>query len=251
MIIFVFDKENIKNGVVYCAILFIIFIISILLYDFKKYWLRKTLLIIVSVSIATLLLAAHVKHNDTWKTFVSDAKIAIQIDKNQQWKRIDDSPLPTNDLGQEVSGTNYERITWAINGVILISQHPFGYGLIERSFGQLGRIKWPGSHLTQSHSGWIDLTLGIGIPGVAMIVGALIFAWVKVARLQDGLETSLGVAISWILFALLLIWITTEISQKVFFDDLIFWVSLAAGFSLIDQGKPLSSSTSSEIKKLN
>jgi hypothetical protein len=245
-VIFIFTAENIKNGILYCIILFATFLILALFDGFKRNWLKNTIIFFVGIGLVALIMGNHLARNDSWKTFFSDAKVAIQIDKNQQWKRIDDSPLPTNDLGQEVSGTNYERMTWAINGVILISQHPFGYGLIERSFGQLGRIKWPGSHLTQSHSGWIDLTLGIGIPGVAMIIGALIFAWVKVARLQGGLETSLGVAISWILFALLLIWITTEISQKVYFDDLIFWITLAAGFSLVSQKGSLLSSISLE-----
>jgi len=246
VVIFIFTAENIKNGILYCIILFAAFLFLALFDGFKRNWLKNTIIFFIGIGLVVLIAGNHLARNDSWKTFFSDAKVAIQIDKNQQWKRIDDSPLPTNDLGQEVSGTNYERMTWAINGVILISQNPFGYGLIERSFGSLGRIKWPGSRLTQSHSGWIDLTLGIGIPGVAMIIGALIFAWVKVVRLQGGLETSLGVAISWILIALLLIWITTEISQKVYFDDLIFWVTLVAGFSLVSQKDSLPSLISLE-----
>ena len=36
----------------------------------------------------------------------------------------------------------------------------------------------------------------------------------------------------WALFSLLIMWCTTEISQKVFFDSFIFWLSLGAGLSL-------------------
>jgi O-Antigen ligase len=250
-VIFVFTAENIKNGILYCIILFAIFLIIMLFEEFKKNWLKNTSIFVIGIGLVMLILGNHLARNDSWKTFFSDAKVAVQIDKFQQWKRIDDSALPTNDLGREVSGTNYERITWAINGAILIAQNPFGYGLIERSFGRLGQIRWPGSHLTQSHSGWIDLTLGIGIPGVAMIVGALILSWIKVASLKGGLGTSLGAVISWILFALLLIWFTTEISQKVFFDDLVFWISLAAGFSLVGEVGFPPSSVCPEDNKLN
>jgi hypothetical protein len=40
------------------------------------------------------------------------------------------------------------------------------------------------------------------------------------------------VAAQWALFSLLIMWCTTEISQKIFFDDLIFWIALGGGIGL-------------------
>lgn len=34
--------------------------------------------------------------------------------------------------------------------------------------------KWPDSKLHQSHSGWIGLTLGVCIPGVTLLFGAVL-----------------------------------------------------------------------------
>ena len=74
-----------------------------------------------------------------------------------------------------------------------------------------------------------------GIPDAAMLVGALILSWIYLVSLGGSFILSLGAVISWILFPLFLIWFFTEISQKVFFDDLIFWTSLAVGCSLIGE----------------
>ena len=41
-----------------------------------------------------------------------------------------------------------------------------------------------------------------------------------------------GTALWWVLFSLLIMWCTTEISQKVYFDDLLFWLTLGAAYYL-------------------
>lgn len=138
-----------------------------------------------------------------------------------------------------VSVTNYERMAWAKEGIKLAIQNPLGYGLIERSFGHLAKLNWPDSKLHQSHSGWIDLTLGLGIPGILLILSSLLLLLhhiFKSAGQQGGgtiATQSIYPAMAWCaIFSLLIIWCTTEISQKVYFDDLIFWLALASGLSL-------------------
>ena len=114
----------------------------------------------------------------------------------------------------------------------MVAQYPLGYGLIERSFRQRGNQLWPGSCLSQSHSGWLDLALGIGIPGIFLIFGSLLSGLTK---LQSALATPDKPTQVWlimsfcVLFSFLLIWCTTEISQRVFFEELIFFLALACG----------------------
>ena len=133
-----------------------------------------------------------------------------------------------------VSVTNYERIAWAKEGIKLAIQNPLGYGLIERSFGHLAKLNWPDSKLHQSHSGWIDLTLGIGVPGVALILGAILILLLQLSSVNPEFGSfPLVKACQWGLFCLVLMWCTTEISQKVYLDSLLFWIALSSGVSLV------------------
>lgn len=101
----------------------------------------------------------------------------------------------------------------------LISQYPLGYGLVEGSFGQIGKKIWPESCLSQSHSGRLDLTLGIRIPGAILILGAPLISLNLLRKIPVGSAVVLD---PWVVMAfsvplcLLFVWCTSEISQKVF-----------------------------------
>ena len=237
-VIFVFYGDNIKNGVIYSAVLIAVFIASLIFSEFHQRWLLKSLFIAVILGSGIFFLANHIQKNDSWRTFQVDAKVALNTDQYQQWKYNGAQGYPNNELGVVVSPTNYDRIAWGKEGIKLIWRYPLGYGLIERSFGHLGKIAWPDSILHQSHSGWIDLALGIGIPGIVLILTSLLTLLYPLGRLANpnqGLHLSESPYQSmawWALFSLLIMWCTTEISQKVFFDSFIFWLSLGAGLSL-------------------
>jgi O-antigen ligase len=96
--------------------------------------------------------------------------------------------------------------------------------------------------LHQSHSGWLDLALGIGIPGVCLILFALVFNVFFLGKLnienRSGNQYQhFGGVFFWILVANLLMWCTTEISQKVFFECLIFMLSITSGFLMGSDNK--------------
>jgi O-antigen ligase len=121
----------------------------------------------------------------------------------------------------------------------LIVKYPIGYGLIERSFGQRGNRLWQGGCLSQSHSGWLDLALGIGIPGITLLLSSILIVMRSLIKQNYSSESKLEswkVMSIWALFSFLLIWCTTEISQKVFFEELIFFIAFAQGFCSRVQG---------------
>jgi hypothetical protein len=242
----VFYSENIKNGVAYGLALVFVFLLLVAASLFKGRWVPKVILSLILLAASVFFLNIHLQQNDSWKTFRADAKVALNTSENQQWKLSGGQGYPNNALGIPVSATNYERIAWAKEGIHLIFKNPLGYGLVERSFGRLGKIAWPDSKLHQSHSGWIDFTLGMGVPGVALILGAI---WVLLLQLSS-VNPTFGVfpwvkACQWGLFCLLLIWCTTEISQKVYLDSLLFWIACSAGINLA----PLDAEFQSNIRK--
>lgn len=231
----VFYLENIKNGVAYGTLLIAIFLFCLLATLFKGHWFLKIILGACLVTASIFFISKHLEQNTSWRTFAADTKIALDINQYQQWKYSGARGYPNNALGVPVSVTNYERVSWAKVGIKLIEQNPLGYGLIERSFGRQAKVSWPDSLLHQSHSGWIDLTLGIGIPGAILLLGALwMLLWqLRAEEQEQGLRSnSWKRASRWAIGGLFLMWCTTEISQKVYFEALIFWLALGAGVSL-------------------
>lgn len=235
LVLFVFYGENIKNGIVYSALLILLFPWMIVFSDFRKDWIAKLILIVAILSICAFFVINNIQSNASWKALHADAKIAIATETYDHWKYSGDRGYPVNELGIMVSVTNYERIAWGKVGLTLVRENPLGYGLIERSFGHIAKTKWLNSKLHQTHSGWLDLTLGLGLIGLGLIISCLAILIARIGQLQTSLDHSLALypeCIWWILMSLLVMWCTTEISQKIYFDNLIFWLAMASGMNV-------------------
>lgn len=246
-IFFVFHAENIKNGVIYGTLLILIFTILFLLLNFKQHWRKKVLFIALILLVVMIFLANHIQKNESWKTFAADAKIALDTESYDHWKFFGAKGYPNNTSGKMVSNTNYERMAWGKVGLSLIPDNPLGYGLIEDSFGKLTKKKWPESSLRQSHSGWLDFILGMGVPGLMLVWSAMLGSFILLGKSSYGAIKPWMNACRWILLASFVMWFTTEVSQRVFLDVLIFWIAfssgLAAALSLILQTASVSGST--------
>jgi hypothetical protein len=239
-VLFVFWKWQVFNGLIYSLLSAGILLCILIFKFFKRESLRWQW---ISISLIGILLAGLtylIKHDPHIESFVADAKIAIQGDKYPQWKYDGTRGYPQNEMGSTVNKSNYERVSWFIHGVGLISRYPEGYGLLQSSFGRLVKIDYPDSKMHQSHSGWLDLILGIGVPGFTLILGSMILAMRNCLRLQiphtmlpdDPLKRNAYLSLAWwALLSLGLIWWSTEISQRVYTEALLFWVALGTGMS--------------------
>jgi len=228
--LFLFSIQNIKNGMAYAAMLFIIFGIFFFSSHFRSLSWKKIAGIILAFLILISAIAFNVKKNDSWRTLIAEKKIGIQLEKYSHWKDTIKYGYPQNEYGTTVSITNYERAAWATAGIKLSIDDPIGYGLIEDSFAKMAKEHWPdvGATLSHSHSGWLDLILAIGYPGFLLIFSALLIV-LKHARL---IIQPWAILAFWPLLANLLLWCTTEVSATVTFATLIFWICLGAGLSL-------------------
>jgi len=229
-VLIVFISLEIKNGLIYSAILSAVLSGILFIKEFVRSKPSTRLLFATLVFFTMIMIANGIKHSVISKSFYADLKVALDVNSLEYWKYSGAKGYPNNELGEAVSTTVYERISWGKIGLQLIIQEPFGYGLIERSFGRIAKVNWPDSRLTQSHSGWIDLTLGIGIPGVLIIIVNLIILLYGLSKLEVNYLYGDCISMTWcILISLLLMWLTTEISQKVYFEHLIFFMGQATG----------------------
>jgi hypothetical protein len=219
---------DIKNGALYSIILFFILVFIIVKKFIFIFPFRTIFGFLIILFFSSIIIYGHIQNNPSWRSIIRDAKIAVKIDEVHKWKFPGSNGYPRNELGEVVSVTNYERIAWGITGVNLLIKNPLGYGLVERSYGQLAAKEYPGSRLSQSHSGWLDLALGIGLPGLSMIFLSLAISLWQARQNHNYWKTF----IFWATLAGILMWCTTELSQKVYFDSLMFWVCLFLGLTL-------------------
>jgi hypothetical protein len=233
LVLFNFIMEKDRNGELYAFILLTFAYLSIYLVGFKTFSKKKISLIFGSLFIVGSSFFFLFSSNPQWQTFISDSEIALQVDKYDNWKFAQIVGQPLNAKGEPLVGSNYERISWLVVGSRLMMENPLGYGLVEQSFGHLGRQKWPDAILSQSHSGWIDWTLGMGFPGTFLILLASLLAWHQ-ARQVDQPWGSIG---RWGLFSILLLYCTTEVSQRVYIDAFIFCIAWVASMSLLPKQK--------------
>jgi hypothetical protein len=229
--LFLFSIQNIKNGMVYAFMLFVIFGAFYFSGQISRLTWKKISTVFLVFIVIAVAIVFNVQKNDSWRTLVADTKVGFQLEKYPNWKDASKYGYPINEFGTQVSPTNYERSAWAYVGLKLSLENPMGYGLIEDSFAKMGKARWPdvGANLSHSHSGWLDIILAVGFPGFFCILGALVCALGLSGTVFDPWRS----LIFWSLVANLLLWLTTEVSATVSFALLIFWICLACGLTLI------------------
>jgi hypothetical protein len=228
-VFFVFYLENAKNGFVYAVALCLLMLTSIGLKKRANWSWRNAAILIILLSTVFIFLVKHIQQNDSWKTLFSDIKVATQLEEIDAWKDYGARGFPVNELGKTVSETNYLRAAYAQVVVQFIAERPLGYGLLYQSFGYLAKEKWPNSVMDTAHSAWLDITLGIGIPGVFLLLLSGILALKNTLRPSPSV---FGVAVFWAVLSIFLLMLTTDVARKVYFESFIFMILLAAGIGM-------------------
>ena len=163
------------------SLVFYIFVVS------KHSPLKSVLYLSLGVSVILLGLIILLYKIDTrWHTFFSTTQVAVDIEHYQAWKAPTFDfpgayPMPVDEQGHPVDTSNYQRVAWATVASQLISLYPWGLGYGRDVFGwaihlhyQLGSRPL-GAGVVQgvpinSHSSVLELGLGIGLPGLLLVV---------------------------------------------------------------------------------
>ncbi|UDM16537.1 O-antigen ligase [Vogesella sp. XCS3] len=123
------------------------------------------LLLLVGVGMAGFVSKA-VQKDARNQIFLQSATIAWQDRDGLGWLRM--GPYPKLDDGREVDVSAYERVAWIRAGLDLVAERPMGYGYDRRAFTQALFAVGKPNQIGHSHSGFIDLGVGLGVPGVLL-----------------------------------------------------------------------------------
>lgn len=234
LIMFAFYFGNTKNGFLLLLLTSILFFISLwsIRNDVPKNPL-SLLFLIALIGLFSVPIRNHIQSNSAWKMMLADAKVAIDINEHPHWKNRKIYPIPLNEYGVPVNGSTYERLSWATAGIQLIKEYPLGYGLIHHSFGALAARKWSDFEKNEretrgaTHSGWIDFTLGLGIPGLLLIVIPLCVSLYRSRNRNDYWHNY----IRWAIPILFVAYTLTEVSSDHFIELLFFLTAMFCGIT--------------------
>ena len=216
-----------KNGVlVFTACLLLApLIIFINIKNWSRTSALQMLIVAITITLVTYIgLIEHLSHNSAWRSMGSNIKVAIDIDHQNFWKNRENFKMPKNEFNDPVDLSTYERVAWFTAGVRLLRENPQGFGLVHHSFGWLASAKWPefykpiGNLRGATHSGWMDIALGVGLPGIALIWIPLLGAWIRSLLLRTFWGTYAQLAIPIVMLA----YFVSEASYAHFVEILFF-----------------------------
>jgi hypothetical protein len=183
---------------------------------------KRGILILLPILFIFIFVQQHLQINRGWYNFFDDISIGFQIDEVPNWQNIQKFGYPKTASGEQVYPNNYERAAWAAAGVRTMQENPLGYGLLEHSLGKMIQKSYPEAVIRSSHSAWIDFGLAFGIPGLVLLLGALIST---IALAMRGHSPNKLVVI-WMSFSLLIIFTIAEVSSNHTIEILFFCIAL-------------------------
>jgi hypothetical protein len=124
---------------------------------------------ILALMLITIFGRQQMQLDSGWQQLTEDIKIGYQIEKYPHWQNHDLYGFPYTESGKLVTYNTYQRVAWATAGVKSIPNHPLGIGVLLLPLGVAAKGLFPEVVPLSTHSGWIDLALAFGIPGIALL----------------------------------------------------------------------------------
>lgn len=167
--------------------------------------------------------------------YLQDVQIGFNIDGFDEWRILRGEGFqPLNSHDKPVTLNVYYRAAFAAMGIRLIPKYPLGYGSINESFNRLQTLEGElHLHTGQVHSGWIDFGLAFGLPGLALILSALVGA----LYLASFLKTREGMLAAFLCITLILFGLLAELAYKQYFEMLIFFITFSCGLVFLQKDR--------------
>ncbi len=180
LVLFSFYVGGARNGLVAAGAMFLCWATIY----FSEVWRRRgsvhrhkltlTLIVLALVTIGLAAWTVSAKPGASWRQSVATIPVALDTENHKAWLEPDKYPLPTLSDGSPVDGTVYLRVAWFKEGLKLVADRPLGVGFGRNAFGRALSRNYGVGGDSHSHSGYLDLAIGIGIPGALLWLGFLV-----------------------------------------------------------------------------
>lgn len=185
-----------RNGTLISIVLLVV-AVAILISDARcrRRWVSR---IALAVGFAAFMGGMSVSNDSRWQRF--SESVVIGIESNSFfWMTGDPNQVPLTPSGNPLEQSAYARAAWARQAVEAIVRKPLGIGYGHDAFGRAIGEKYGHRGMGSSHSGWLDIALGIGIPGLALLltlgVATVVAGWRRFRYLNDGFGLLLAVSV--------------------------------------------------------
>ena len=110
------------------------------------------------------------RQSSSFNELIDTIPIAWDAEHYKAWQEEGAESWPKLPNGQTVDISVYQRIAWLKEGLLLVRDHPLGIGFGRNAFGHGLEAKY-GKGGGHSHSGLLDMAIGLGIPGALLWLG--------------------------------------------------------------------------------
>lgn len=186
LILFVSLKAGARNGMIGLVYLMLSMLLVYTVFEGVKIGWSKALAIGALVVVAASSITIYTVRQDSRnQIFFESASAGWHYADTKAWLRMEPQPKLSN--GMPVDGSAYERVAWIHSGLDLIAAKPMGYGYSRNAFTNALTATGHPNQVGHSHSGFIDLGVGLGVIGVALwlaFCGVLIWTGYRAFRLR-------------------------------------------------------------------
>lgn len=171
--IFSIYLENARNGTGAAFVSSLAMLVMYLLVT--RIGVRRTILAAIFLIVISGFLYKSIKSDPRWQTLLETIPVALDTQNNRAWINLDKYDLPKLKSGEVVQQSNYERVAWFKEGVILVWENPLGVGFDRSAYGRALKIKYKEKATSHSHSGIVDFAVGTGIPGLVLWLAFILY----------------------------------------------------------------------------
>lgn len=165
--------ERTRNGII-TLVLMLLLLGWLYLRERRKRLNRLALSAGIAAMIAILIggaaLVVTARQSSSFDKLADTIAIAWDTEHYKAWQDNGPHGWPTLPDGTPVDDSVYLRIAWFKEGLLLVRDHPLGIGFGRNAFGHGLTAKY-GKGTGHSHSGLLDMAIGLGIPGVLLWLG--------------------------------------------------------------------------------
>jgi hypothetical protein len=167
LFVFVSLRAGARNGMIGMLYLSMSMLLLYSIFQGVKHGWGKLLLIwLLVLSVLSGMAIYAVKKDTRNLAFTESVAAGWDYQHHPTWTGI--GPLPLMSNGQPMDDSAFKRVAWIHRGLDMIASHPLGFGFCREVFSLAVTDTGIKNDLGHAHSGFIDLGVALGVPGIIL-----------------------------------------------------------------------------------